>query len=171
MKEQTGMTRLLSWMQEEITAQQELGKLLETQRKAVLESDIAGLAASEADIERQLRSGVERSRRRDALVRAFAKAFGVDAKTLTLASLCERLAERGQDVDTLRKLRQELRLSTADVLSSGRTVAALARFQRGLAADLCALLLGANSEGEDQQGLTGNEGLSGARGQLVDTRG
>lgn len=137
-----------AWAREELGQQRELARLLERQEGAVSENDTTALVETSELIQRQLRSGTGRDRRRRQILERLAAELGVAPGTLTLSSIAARAAERGLPVDGLRALQAELREESARVLRRGRRLAAVARNHRAFLDEVLRILAPQGAAGD-----------------------
>lgn len=137
MNQRTLTNRLEACVQEELQARERTLVLLGRQERAILENRSTDLAAATTALERELLAGVERSARRDQVLRSLGTLWGVPVSAMTLSSIAERL---GQDGSGLRRLRDALRERTAEVVRRNRRIAALTRVHRRLVQDVLGLL-------------------------------
>jgi hypothetical protein len=112
------------------------------------------------ELENHLKSSTQRDTRRRVLIAKLASVLQVPVESLTLGTAVDALAEHGAEVDSLRKLRLELRDAVAVVLKLNRRVATLARYHQGLFNEILGALADA-AESAD---------ASSATGTLVDAR-
>jgi hypothetical protein len=137
------MRHLEAYVQEEIGAQRRTVSLLEAHEQALYTTLPAVIQEATKALEEDLRPVQARARRRDELLRAFGRLWGVEASTLTLGSLIERA---GPDAERLQRQRQDLRDATAKVARQARRNAVAARTHQRLTADIIESLLAQGGE-------------------------
>jgi len=130
--------RLEAVMREEVSGQRRILALLREQESAVIARGPERLVEITTSLEEELSSAASRRLRREPIVRALAKLFGVAVSALTLGSLCQRL---GADAAKLQSLREELRDVTARVVRQNRRVAALVGLHRRVNQEVLELVL------------------------------
>ena len=145
--------RLAAWLQEEASAQLRMETLLAEQERAIQTVDTPALVDLSGRIQKELRAGMDRERRRGVILRGLAQAWGVDGKALTLTSICERLGPETSEARTLQRQRTELRDVAARVSKLGRRIAGIARFHADLFSDLMRTLLGIENDREPEEGV------------------
>jgi hypothetical protein len=146
----TTALRLNAWLQEEIGAQRRLDALLAEEERAIRAVDTPAILAAGERVQAELRASAPRERRRQALMADLGRAWGVDPRALTLASIAARLGAGSREADLLLRQRADLRAVAAEVARRGRRIASLARYHAGLFGELLNTLLGV--EGRDTAG-------------------
>lgn len=129
-----------SWAQEELAAQTRYSELLEAQVEAVRNSSSDALLESIEQMDAEMEKRVGRERRRQALMKALAGEFGVDASTLTLTSIVERARLAGLNASRLEVARGKVRDAASRALRAGRRLATLVRYHQGVFQELLALI-------------------------------
>lgn len=155
------LRHLEAYVQEEIGAQGRTAALLDAQRSAVRTADPAAIAESTRAVETELGTSARRARRRDELLKGFARLWSVDPGSLTLASVIERA---GPAADRLQRQRLELRKATSEVSRRARLVGTAAREHQRLTADIIRTVLA----GVDTDAEGGGSQDSARGGVLVD---
>ena len=146
----TLLRHLEAYVQEEIGAQGRTLALLDAQQEAVSSSDPAAIARSTSAIEGELRVVAARARRRDELLKGFARLWQIDVRSLTFASLIERA---GPQAERLRRQRHDLRTAAGRVARRARVVGSAARVHQRLTADIIETVL--SDEASDTVGSGG----------------
>jgi len=146
MKLRRHIHQLAAWAKEEVEAQARLLELLKSQEEAVRLGRTDDVRASGEALERELPGGALRERKRTRVIGELARALGLPATALTLSSIVERAEAAGEDVSTLRKLRDDLRTTVAAVVKTGRRIAALARYHQDVLTDLMGVLTSSGME-------------------------
>lgn len=134
------LVQLSAWAKEELEAERRLLALLEAQEKAVRAGRTEDVRASGDALARELPGGAARERRRAQVIGELARALGVQAGVLTLSSIVRRAEAAGEEVATLARLRDELRVCVAAVVRTGRRIATLARYHQEVLEDLLRIL-------------------------------
>ena len=145
----TLMRHLEAYVQEEIGAQRRTTALLQAHEEAVHTTLPAVIQEATLALEQELRPVPARARRRDELLRAFGRLWGVEPTALTLGSLIERA---GPDADRLVRQRQELRDATAKVARQSRRNAVAARTHQRLTADIIESVLAQGGDSVENGG-------------------
>jgi hypothetical protein len=148
--------QLEAWTQEELHAQREYARSLESYERAVVRGDLAALAAGTAELDAQFARTRTRDARRGALLGAIASDLRVARGTLTLRSLCERAGAAGE---RLTAARGELEAAARRTRELARRIAILARTQEGVLGEALEAAFGRGESAIDGQG------------RLVDARG
>jgi hypothetical protein len=145
-----------AWLQEELGAQRALLEALARTEQAARGSDGAELERRTLAVQALLGETAPRDARRRALLGRLTATLSLAPGEVALSRLVPRLAAAGVDVQRLEAARVELRGVVARVVKTGRRLAALARYHRGLLEELCQLLIA--------------DAPPGAGGHLVDAR-
>jgi hypothetical protein len=145
-----------AWLQEELGAQRSLLDVLARIEAAARAGSSAELERSGRELATLLSGAGARDARRGALLAKLAAALELAAGGVTLSRLFARLAEERIETARLESMRAELFDVARSVVGTGRRVAAVAQYHRGLLEELCRLFL---------------VGAPDAGGQLVDARG
>jgi hypothetical protein len=140
----TLLRHLEAYVQEEIGAQGRTLALLEAQERAVGACDRQAIERSTRSLDVELRQAAVRARRRGLLLEGFGKLWELDASTLSLASLIERV---GPDADRLQRQRAELRDASAKVRRRARRIGSAARAHQRLTAEIIETVLTGAAEG------------------------
>jgi hypothetical protein len=149
------LRKLESWAIEELGAQRRTLERLQQQHAALRDGDPTALEARGREIDGESAAGIERAARRSALLRLLGVQWGVDPKSLTLASVAERCGREGE---RLARLRSDLRRAAAATARALRgNVRAARAHQRAWGEILSGLLSSASSASDLHAG-----------GQLVD---
>ena len=149
------LRKLESWAVEELNAQRRTLERLQQHGAALRDGDPAALEARGREMEGEGAAGIERAARRTALLRLLGSQWGVDPKSLTLASVAERC---GRDGERLARLRTDLRRAAAATARAVRANTRAARAHQRAWSEILGELL---SLGPGQADLP-------AGGQLVD---
>lgn len=121
------LRQLEGCVQEEIGAQARAAERLAGQAQALRSGDPAQLVEKTAELEREIAAAPARAERRAALLRELGAAWGVDARTLRLASIVLRAGDEGRRLD---RLRGELRAAAARTARATRRNALAARLHQ-----------------------------------------
>ena len=132
------LNHLCAWVESAISAQRELGRLVDAQQAAVRTHQPDAVENATRAIEEALRSAPARDARRAKLFEGLARHFGVAAGALTLTSIATRC---GADADDLSRLALELRTAVGDLARSQQQVAALIATHRRVTRDVLVHLL------------------------------
>jgi hypothetical protein len=143
---QTLSTALEALIADEIAGKQRLESTLDRQELAIVAARSDDLDVATRAVELELEREMDRARRRDAIFSRMAAHWGISARTLTLASIVERLGPQG---DGIARMRVDLRARIAAVLRKNRRVARLVSVQSTLVNDTVAALIGV--AGPDQE--------------------
>jgi hypothetical protein len=147
----TLLRHLEAYVQEEIGAQGRTLALLEAQQAAVATSEPESVAKATQAIEDELRTVAARARRRDELLRGFARFWNIDPQSLTFASLIERAGPEGE---RLRRQRRDLRTTAGRVARRARVVGTAARAHQRLTAEIIETVLA-----DDERQAAGTGGV------------
>jgi hypothetical protein len=134
----TLLRHLEAYVQEEIGAQSRTLALLEAQQDAVASSEPSAITKATSALENELRAVAVRARRRDELLRGFARFWNIDAQSLTFASLIERA---GPEAERLQRQRSDLRSAAGRVARRARVVGTAARAHQRLTAEIIETVL------------------------------
>lgn len=134
------LLHLEAWARDEIAAQRRLGDQIAMQEAALRAGDLAAFEAATILVQNEAETGAERHARRDRLVAALARHFGVSTRHVTLASVIERA---GPDAGNLPELRRELRTVAQDVARDSRRLRRVMVALREVNRELLGSLLGA----------------------------
>ncbi len=137
--QQSLVNSLVAYVQEETGARKRTLAIVERQEQAIVACDAQALSDATLELERELETQVERTKRRQRIFAAFAQLWHVPADALTLSSIAERA---GNGAQALLTLRNELRAATAELARKNRRLAALATLHRRVVRDLIGLLAG-----------------------------
>lgn len=137
-------------IEEEIQAQLATLSVLERQEEAVRGRRLADVTEASAELDVHAQRAVQRTRRRDDLLRQLSATWGVPRSVLSLSSIAERAGSDGQRIADLRS---ELRASTAEVHRRNRRLATLIGHHRKLIRDVmeCVVASGETQDGEGGQ--------------------
>jgi hypothetical protein len=141
----TQLRRLEAHLQEELAAQERTLELLAREEEALLGRDPALVLERTTNLEQELRTGGERSRRRSEIVAALGALWNVPPAALTLSSIAQRAGPEGERVQ---RMRTELREKTAQSLKRARRVGSLARTHQRFFSDVLQTLFGESGVGE-----------------------
>ncbi|MCE9593700.1 MAG: flagellar export chaperone FlgN [Planctomycetes bacterium] len=145
MKElRTQLRRLEAHLQEELAAQERTLELLAAEEAALLGRDPALVQERTTELERELQTGVDRSRRRTEIVVALGELWNVPPAALTLSSIARRAGPEGERV---LRMRTELRERTAQAVKRARRVGLLARTHQRFFSDVLQALFGESGVG------------------------
>lgn len=136
---QSLLNSLQAYAQEELAGQRRMLAIIERQEQTLCANDPDGLAAATQALEPELAAQSERIEKRKRLFVVLAAHWKADPAALSLTSILERCGEQ----PGLVRLRDELRLSTHDLLRRNRRFAALAAAHRRFVEELVNALLSA----------------------------
>jgi hypothetical protein len=145
----TWLRQLEAYVQEELGAQGRLTGLLETQERALLSHERDALTSASEALQAEIAGSAARARRRDELVGQLARAWGVDASALTLASIARR---SGVDGERLTRQRAELQRASQRVQKLARRANSAARLHSRLSGDIVRACLAAGGEADVDAG-------------------
>jgi len=141
--------QLGAWAQEELHAQRELARALETYEQSIVRGDLAALAVGAAELEAQLARNAAREQRRSALIEAIAQDLRVSPRVLTLRSLCARA---GDAASALAEARAELEVAARRTRGLARRIAILARSQQIVLGEALDAAFGPDQAATETQG-------------------
>lgn len=123
-REQQLLRRLESYLQLEIGVQSNLLACLDVQATALTTGTADEILAATESLGLEFRTMDARSKERSDILRSLGQHFGVEAGTLTLSSIVERLGEAAQGIA---QQRIQLRELAGQVVRKSRRTSALAR--------------------------------------------
>lgn len=137
MNQQSLINALEAWGQEELAGQRRILGHIQRQEEALVANRSGELLAACQDLDRELRTQMERHARRSKLFAQFAALYRADERALSMSSILERAGNPPR----LSQLRDDLRRSSATLVRRNRRFAALAGAQRKLIEEIVAELL------------------------------
>jgi len=140
---------LEAWLQEELGAQQAVLAALARLESAARSGSSADLARVGSELEELLAPAGQRDARRGVLVRRLGETLGVQPGELDLTRLCTHLEAVHVDSSRIQRLRGTLRGVVTEVVRTGRRLAAMAQYHRGVFEEICQALLSGAPGGQD----------------------
>jgi hypothetical protein len=140
---------LEAWLQEELGAQQAVLAMLGRLESAARSGSSADLERIGSELEELLAPAGQRDVRRGALVRRLGEALGIQAHELDLTRVCSGLEAARVDSNRIQRLRGTLRGVVTEVVRTGRRLAAMAQYHRGVFEEICQILLSGAPGGQD----------------------
>ncbi|MBK7642608.1 MAG: flagellar export chaperone FlgN [Planctomycetes bacterium] len=144
------LNSLQAWAQEELAGQRRMHVLIERQESRLCANDPDGLLLATQALEPELEAQAERVVKRQRLFAAAARHWKVDPGALSLTSIVERCAPQ----PGLAKLRDELRVSTTELLRRNRRFSALASSHRRFIEELVNALIESGDPKSTRRGGT-----------------
>ena len=135
-----------AWVQEEIAAQRQVLDALARTESAARAGDGGAVERGGRELSALIALAGPRSARRRALLGKLAGELGLAPGDLRLSLLIDGLGGEHGSGQRLAGLRAELREIVSAALRTGRRLAALARYHRGLLEDVCRLVSATTDE-------------------------
>lgn len=144
------LNHLEAWVRSEITQQEKLNELIDSQIDAIQTASSADFEQCTLAVDQALDAAPERHAQRDRILSGFEQLWGIPASAMTLRSIAARVGSEGA---RLLELREELRERSAAVLKQGRKAQALFNLHRSLFREVIETLLSdENGSPFDQEG-------------------